>query len=105
MSEPVVLVVRAVPKPGRTEDVLAVLREVVPLVHDEPGVLLYSIHRHENGDIYFIEKWASAEDAERHATASPVLPTLQEKASPLLESIPEIITLSPLAIGGPKGAI
>lgn len=105
MSDPIVLVVRAVPKPGQAEAVLEVLKTLVPIVHDEAGCELYSLHVQENGDIYFIEKWASVEDAERHATGSAILPVLAEQATPLLTGIPEIISLTPVPIGGGKGAL
>ena len=40
MPQPDVTVVRVVPQPGRTEAVLAVMREVVPIIHEEDGNLL-----------------------------------------------------------------
>jgi len=105
MSEPVVMIVRAIPKPGQTQAVLDVLTELVPIVHDEAGCELYSLHVHENGDIYFIEKWASLELSQEHGRSSSILPTLAERASPLLEGIPEIIALTPVPAGGAKGAL
>ncbi len=105
MSEPAVAVVRCIPKPGQTEAVLEVLREIVPIVHDEEGCELYSIHLQGNGDIYIIEKWTSLADSERHGNASAVLPILQARTTPLMTGIPEIIMLTPVPIGGAKGAI
>jgi len=99
------MIVRVVPKPGQSAAVLAVLEELVPIVHEEEGCERYSLNVQDNGDIYFIERWASAADAERHGTSSSILPTLGEKATPLLERMPEIITLTPHPVGGPKGAI
>lgn len=105
MSEPNVLVVRAVPKPGQTEAVLEVLKALVPIVHDEEGCERYALHVHENGDIYFIERWTSAEDAQRHGTSSSILPALAEQATPLLTGMPEIISLTPVPVGGEKGSL
>jgi quinol monooxygenase YgiN len=105
MSEAVVMIVRAIPKPGQTDAVLAYLEELVPIVHEEEGCERYSLHVQDNGDIYFIERWASAADAERHGTTSSILPTLGEKVSPLLEGMPEIIALTPHPVGGPKGSL
>ena len=104
-DSPSVAVVRVVPKPGQTEAVLEVMREVVPIVHGEDGCLLYSVNVHENGDIYFIEKWESLEHSERHGQSSPVLPILIEKTTPLLAGPPEITNLKPFPIGGAKGAL
>ena len=105
MSEAVVMVVRAIPRPGQSEAVLELLKELVPIVHDEEGCERYTLNLHENGDIYFIERWSSAVDAERHGTSSSILPVLTERATPLLEGIPEIIALAPVPAGGPKGVI
>jgi quinol monooxygenase YgiN len=85
--------------------VLEVLKELVPIVHDEPGCERYALNVHENGDIYFVEKWASAELAGQHGQSSPILPALAERASPLLVGVPEITVLSPVPAGGPKGAL
>lgn len=105
MSEPVVVVVRAVPKPGETRAVLDVLAELVPIVHEEDGCELYSLHVHEGGDIYFIEKWSSLEASRRHGESSAILPILAERASPLLTGMPEIVALTPVPAGGAKGAL
>lgn len=105
MSEPVVMVVRCVPKPGQREALLEVLREIVPMVHDEEGCELYSINAHEGGELYIIEKWSSPAFSAQHGNSSAVLPILQERATPLLASIPEVIELTPVPIGGPKGAL
>ncbi len=105
MSEPVVMVVRCIPKPGQTEAVLDVLREIVPIVHDEEGCLRYSVNVHENGDVYIIEKWSSYALSEQLGNSSAVLPILQERTTPLLTGIPEIVALTPVPIGGVKGAL
>jgi len=105
MSEPAVMIVRAVPKPGQTQAVLDVLKEVVPTIHGEDGCELYSLHVHENGDIYFIEKWSSLELSQQHGRSSSVLPILAERTTPLLEGMPEIIALTPVPVGGAKGAL
>jgi len=101
----VVNLVRAVPKPGQTQAVLDVLRELVPIVHEEQGCELYALHERADGEIWFVEKWASAEDAARHGASSSILPILAERTSPLLTGIPEIIELAPVPAGGGKGAL
>lgn len=105
MSEAAVMIVRAVPKPGQTQAVLDVLTEVLPMIHDEEGCELYALHVHENGDIYFIEKWSSAALAEQHGRSSAVIPILQERTTPLLEGLPEIIAVTPVVVSGAKGAL
>ncbi len=105
MPDPDVTVVRVVPKPGQTEAVLEVMREVVPIVHGEDGNLLYTVNVEANGDIWFVEKWESRELADRHGTTSPVLPILAERTRDLMAGPPEIHSLIPHPIGGAKGAL
>lgn len=105
MSEATVMIVRAVPKAGQTQALLDVLRELVPIVHEEDGCELYSLNVHENGDVYFIEKWSSLEHSEQHSRTSPILPALAERATPLLDGMPEVTVLTPFPIGGAKGAL
>ncbi len=105
MPDPDVTVVRVVPKPGQTEAVLEVMREVVPIVHGEDGNLLYTVNVEANGDIWFVEKWESRAKADFHGAQSPVLPILVEKTSHLMQGPPEINSLVPVPIGGAKGAL
>jgi len=106
MSEPVVVVATVRPRPGRLEEVVAILREVVGAVHEEPGCLLYSVNVGDDGSVVFVEKWASREDADRHGRESAVLPVLAERATPLLSGPPELVVLSPRPAGDPaKGAV
>jgi len=105
MRQNVVSIVRCTPKPGKTEEVLDVLREVAPSIHDEDGCLLYAIHVADDGDIWFVEKWEDLAAVERHATQSPVIPILQARTSPLLEGPPIVINTTAVPIGGAKGAI
>ncbi|OJX64475.1 MAG: hypothetical protein BGO95_08330 [Micrococcales bacterium 73-13] len=105
MPQPDVTVVRVVPQPGRTEAVLAVMREVVPIIHEEDGNLLYTVNVEANGDIWFVEKWASREHADRHGRESSVIPILVERTTHLMQGPPEIHSLVPVPIGGAKGAL
>jgi len=105
MPEPDVTVVRVVPEPGRTEAILEVMREVVPIIHGEDGNLLYTVNVEANGDIWFVEKWASRAQADFHGQHSSVLPILVERTGALMQGPPEIHSLIPFPIGGAKGAL
>jgi (4S)-4-hydroxy-5-phosphonooxypentane-2,3-dione isomerase len=41
----IVLVAEWTAKPGRGDEIAETLREVIPIMHDEPGVLLYHPNR------------------------------------------------------------
>jgi len=102
----VVILATVRPQAGRTDEVLEILREVVAQVHEEPGCVYYTLNRADDGSIHFIEKWESAEHADRHAAQSPVMPVLAERTSPLLQGPPEVLRLTPVPAGDPqKGAL
>ncbi|MBO9578858.1 MAG: antibiotic biosynthesis monooxygenase [Microbacteriaceae bacterium] len=105
MSQPDVTVVRIVPQPGRTAAILEVMQDLVPVVHEEDGCILYTLNVEGNGDIWFVEKWASRAAADFHGQHSSILPELMERTSPLMQGPPEIHSLVPFPIGGPKGAL
>jgi quinol monooxygenase YgiN len=102
---PDVTIVRIVPLPGQTDAILAVLRDIVPMVHAEDGCLVYTVNAEANGELWFVEKWASRAHADHHGQHSAVLPILAERASPLMAAPPEIHSLVPVPIGGAKGAL
>ncbi len=106
MSDSVVAVVTFRPLPGRGPEVVELLAPIVAGVHEEPGCLLYALNEASDGSFWFVEKWATAADAERHASSSPALPALAERLSPLLEGVPVIVQGVAHPLGDPaKGAL
>ena len=102
---PIIVIATATPLPGKTDEVIAGLSELIPVVHDEPGCILYTLNRAENGDVVFIEKWASQADSDHHGATSSIMPTLIANVSPLLVGPPVVVTHRPVPLGGPKGAL
>ena len=105
LTDPIVVIATATPLPGKTDQVVEGLRELIPVVHDEPGCILYTINIAENGDVVFIEKWASQQDSDTHGATSSIMPTLIANVSPLLTGPPVVVTHRPVPLGGPKGAL
>jgi quinol monooxygenase YgiN len=104
--DPVIVIARAVPLPGRGPEVIDILSDLIPRVHEEPGCILYTLNEADNGDLVFIEKWATQADADVHGTTSPILAVLAEKVSPLVVGVPHIETHRAVPFGDPaKGAL
>jgi quinol monooxygenase YgiN len=85
MTEPIVVTAIFVPAPGQFDAVHAALLPAIAAVHEEPGCLLYAIHRAPNDSIVMIEKWDSAE--------------LNASLEGKLASPVEVTRLEPLAAG------
>jgi quinol monooxygenase YgiN len=87
--EPLIIVAQVMAKPGRRDDVLAVLEKHAPAFHDEPGCELYALHKSADA-IVIIEKWRSADDHRGHVQGAP-LQKLRAEMGELLAQ-PSIIT-------------
>lgn len=87
------------PQPDKRDEVRAALVETIPLVHEEPGCNLYSLH--ETSDRFvFVESWASPAALAEHSKA-PALAALFGKLGPLLAQAPEIVVAEPVPAGDP----
>ncbi|MEV4729520.1 putative quinol monooxygenase [Saccharopolyspora sp. NPDC049426] len=84
--------------PGKREALEAVLKSVIPDVHEEPGCLLYALHEADENTLVFIEKWESRELLDAHQRADAVA-RLNAEAAGLLQSPPEVVTMSALPCG------
>ena len=107
MTEPVIAITSFRPLPGRSTDVVDLLRPILALVHAEPGCLLYALHASEDSTMWLIEKWATEADADRHGASSPALASLADKVSPLLEPDSlSLVEMRALPAGDPsKGSL
>ena len=98
MATSIVVTAEFTPKAGTFDELVNVLSDAVAEVHGEEGCLLYAIHRHPDGRIIMIEKWASAELLDAHGSSSAVQ-RLNAQAGPLLAG-PVIVTrLAPIPAG------
>lgn len=105
MPDPVVVVATIVPKQGQTAAVKQVMLDAIPGTHAEPGCLFYSLNEAQDGRLFTIEKWESAEHLQTHL-AGPALQQLLATAGPMLASQPDIVSLAAVPAGDPaKGAL
>ena len=108
MSE-VVVVAKLVPREGTLQDLLDVLARLVPRVHaEEPGNLLYAVHRvhdEENGPVVMVERFASIEAFKAHG-ASAAMAEHQPLLAAVLDGPPEVTVLDPVLLSDPaKGSL
>jgi quinol monooxygenase YgiN len=94
----VVVVATITPAEGREADVEKALREAIPAVHDEPGCLIYALHRARSGAFVMVEKWASAQALKTHSTAA-ALTALAAKLGGALAVPTDVRLLEPLPEG------
>ena len=71
-TDPVVVTAVFVPKPGAFDQVSEVLAHAIAEVHQEPGCLLYAIHRDPDDKIIMIEKWESTALLDAHGAGEAV---------------------------------
>ena len=64
-----VVVATLTPAPGQLDALEAVLREVIPAVHEEDGCELYSLHRGKDR-LVFVEKWRDMAALGAHGSGS-----------------------------------
>jgi quinol monooxygenase YgiN len=100
----VVVVATITPSEGHHDEVRQILLGTIPLVHDEPGCELYSLH--EEGERFvMIEKWESAEALKTHSSAEALANAGRAMAGKLAGKL-DVRTLSAVSAGDPaKGAL
>ena len=101
MSTPVVVTAYFHPAAGQHDQVVEVLEQAIPAVHEEPGCELYAIHDAPDGTIVMIEKWSSVGELDDHGVGEPVR-TLNASLEGLLASPTEVTRLVPLPAGTDK---
>lgn len=102
---PVVVTAYFYPLEGKADVVRVALDEAIPVVHGEPGCLLYAINEAPDGTIVMIEKWESAESLAVHAKA-PAGVVMRAALDGALASPIDVTVLTPLPVGDPiKGAL
>ena len=101
MSTPVVVTAYFHPAAGQHDQVVEVLEQAIPAVHEEPGCELYAIHDAPDGTIVMIEKWSSVGELDDHGGGEPVR-ALNASLEGLLASQTEVTRLVPLPAGTGK---
>ena len=98
MEQAVVVTAVFTPLPGSRDTARAALQAALPDVHAEEGCLLYALHDAADGSLILIEKWASREHLEAHASGEPVA-RLNRAVEGLLEDAPAVVTMTPVPSG------
>ena len=86
------------PAPDAKEPLIAALREGIPAVHSEDGCIIYAIHDAEDGTIVMLEKWASREALDAHASGQ-ALEQLDDLVTPHLGRPVTWTTMTPIPAG------
>lgn len=102
-SEPVIIVAKLQPLPGREAEVEKICRDAVRAVHTEPGCERFALHRLTDGDgaLVFVERWASQTAFDEH-TRAPAYAALGSGLDGMLAGAPEVLVLQSLPEGDPS---
>lgn len=106
MSNEVVLVAYIEARPGKEDELEAVLKSVQAPTHAEPGCRVYAVHRSaaKPGRFIFIERWANQAALDSHLASSHIQAALSRQNE--LMSVFEIEILLPMpATTHPAGKI
>ncbi len=98
---PVVVVARLRPAPGRTEQLAALLADLTSVVHMEPGCALYAAHRDtDSGDFVYVEQYDDQAAFAAHASG-PALDRFRPRLLEVIDGEIEVAVLEPLGWGDP----
>ena len=97
-SAPVVVTAVFTPRPDTFDQVTVALSRAIAEVHEEPGCLLYAIHRDPDDRIVMIEKWASVESLDAHG-AGPAVERLGASLEGLLAEPTVVTRMTPIPAG------
>ena len=88
-------------KPSVTDEVERVLRSLVDIARDEPGNVIYAVHRHQNSSDCFVlyELYEDRDACDEHVASEPVQRALK-RLEPLLVSPPRIVFCSTVLTSG-----
>ncbi|AGB26908.1 hypothetical protein Mycsm_06794 (plasmid) [Mycobacterium sp. JS623] len=99
-----IVVARVYPKPGRLQEVIDIYAGIVPLVYQEPGCELFSLHT-DGKTVFVVEKWASPADLQGHADGAAYA-QIRAGISDLVDHPADVWVLDQLLFGGAaKGTI
>lgn len=99
-----VLVATIVPKPDQMDAVEAVLKDLIPAVHQEEGCERYALHRGRDR-LVFVERWRDMEALAAHGSG-PSLAAMNQRLAGLVSGPPDVQVLEAVPAGDPaKGAV
>ena len=102
---PVIVVATITPKPEYRDDVIAAMKEAIPLVHQEDGCELYALHA-DDEQLVMIERWTSREALKKHGTDSPGLRVFNAAIGDKLAAPTVVLRLDAVPAGDPaKGQL
>ncbi|MDO9263561.1 MAG: putative quinol monooxygenase [Desulfosalsimonadaceae bacterium] len=84
--------------PGKEAEMEQALLDVIPKVKEEPGTLIYTLHRDQNDPSVFLfyEKYKDMDALVAHSS-TPYFKALFKTIKPLMAGAPEIIMYHELA--------
>ncbi len=99
-----VLVATIIPAPGQMDAVEAVLRDVIPAVHEEEGCELYALQRGTDR-LVVLEKWRDADALGAHGSGDNIR-ALGGRLAGLTQGQPDVQVLEAVPVGdAEKGAV
>ncbi len=99
-----VLVATITPNPDQMDAVEAVLKDLIPAVHDEDGCELYALHRGRDKFI-FVERWRDGEALAAHGSGDNIK-AMGQRLAGLVSGPPKVEVLEAVPAGdGRKGAV
>lgn len=90
--------------PGKRDELVNVLKELVDGVADEEGTLIYGLHTANNDEtsVFFYELYTDQAANDVHS-GSPTMKAVGPKLAGLLGGMPELTPLTPVAAKGLPG--
>jgi quinol monooxygenase YgiN len=104
ISKRCVVVALFTPRPNQANEVKAILSDITPEVHDEPGCDFYALHELPDGRLCFVEAWETRELWVQHGDATSVQ-KVNELVTPLLAKQVEVFEMYGIPLGKEKGII
>jgi quinol monooxygenase YgiN len=83
---------------GKEKEMEQALLDMIPKVKEEPGTLMYTLHRNQNDPTAFLfyEKYKDTDALVAHSS-TPHFKALFKTIKPLMDGMPEIIMYDELA--------
>ena len=104
ISKRCVVVALFTPFPEKASEVRAILSEVTPEVHDEPGCDFYALHELPDGRLCYIEAWETRELWVKHGQADTVA-RINQQTAPYLAKPVDVFEMYGIPLGNKKGII
>ena len=94
----IVIVATLVPVPEHRDEVIAAMKQAVPLVHEEDGCELYALHA-DDEQLVMVERWTSREALKKHGTDSAGLRVFNAAIGGMLAGPTVVLRLDAIPAG------